>query len=332
MERIGIAALRAAASAALAGWLAFASCPSAGAQSAPAQPGGSYPAAQPGGAYPAAEATIASPRDYRLRQGDEVTVTVFGEPTLTPPQPLRIMQGGAVTVPLVGNVVVSGMTTAQASRAIAGRLQHYLRSPQVTVAVFSVGPVDALILGNVKNPGKYTLPPPARLTDVLAAAGGLGPTDGDFPEARVESPDGSVTRVSLQKLLHDGDSSLNAALVSGATVYVPSPSTFNVRVIGAVDKPGDVALHEGDDLAMAIARAGTSSQQNVDLNHVSVTRVGADGKADVQTIDLYGILKRGDLSHDLVMQKNDLVYVPKAASHDLGGAASVLLLLRALIP
>jgi len=343
MERFSAVARRPVRLAILGLIVALATGVPAGAQSMPAQPVGAQPAAgqaapvpaagvPAAGSYPAAEATIESPIDYRLRQGDEVTLTVFGESTLTPPTPLRIMQGGAVTVPLVGNVKIGGLTTRQASNAIAARLRHYLRSPEVTVAIFSVGPIDALILGNVRTPGKYTLPPPARLTDVLAAAGGLGPTDGDFPEARVQSPDGTVSHVSLQKLLHDGDASLNVSVPSGATVYVEAPSTFNVRVLGAVDKPGDVALHEGDDLAMAVARAGTSTQQYVDLNHVTVTRVGTDGKSEVHNVNLYAILKQGDRSQDLIMQKNDLVYVPRGQNHDMGGAASVLLLLRALIP
>lgn len=321
MERIVPSASRAAAALAVGLWLALASVLPAAAQSA----------SEAAASYPAAEATIQTSHDYLIRQGDEVTVTVFGEPTLTPPQPLRVLQGGAITVPLVGNVQVGGLTTLAASQAVAQRMRRYLRAPQVTVAIFSVGPVEALVLGNVKAPGKYTLPPPARLTDVLAAAGGLGLTNGDFPEARIESPDGSVSHVPLQKLLHDGDTSLNASVPSGATVYVTAPSTFNVRVVGAVEKPGDVELHEGDDLAMAIARAGTSSQTNSDLNHITVTRVGPDGKATVQTVDLYGILKRGDLASDIALKKNDLIYVPSSPNHSIGGAASVLLLLRALI-
>jgi polysaccharide export outer membrane protein len=331
MERIVRVVTRAAASAAaLCALIVVSECPAA-AQAAPAAQAPAPAAAAPAGFSPA-QATISTRTDYRIRQGDEVVLTVFGEPTLTPGQPLRVMQGGAVTVPLVGNVPISGLSTVQASHLVAQRLRRYLRDPQVTISIYSVGPVEALILGNVRTPGQYTLPPPARLTDVLAAAGGLGPTDGDFPEARIEAPDGKVSRVSLQKLLHDGDSSLNASLPSGATVYIPAPSVFNVRVIGAVDKPGDVPLHDGDDLAMAIARAGTSTQQNVDLNHVTVTRIGPDGKANAQTIDLYAILKRGDLSHDLIMQKNDLVYVPSSSAKNIGGAASVLILLRALIP
>jgi len=277
------------------------------------------------------EATVQSSQRYRIRQGDQITLTVFGEPTLSAVQPIAVLQGGDISLPLIGDVEIAGLTTAQASAAVERKLHRYLRDPQVTVAVYAVGPVEALVLGNVKLPGKYTLPPPARVTDVIAAAGGLGPTDGDLPKARIESPDGSISFVALQALLHDGDTSQNVAIESGTTVYIPSPETFDIRVIGAVDKPGDVTMHEGDDLALAVARAGTSSNANPDLNHVIVTRTSIDGKTTTQTVDLYAIIKGGDLSHDLVMQKNDLVYIPSARRGGLGATGDMLLLLRALI-
>jgi protein involved in polysaccharide export with SLBB domain len=105
---------------------------------------------------------------------------------------------------------------------------------------------------------------------------------------------------------------------------------FNVIVSGAVDKPGDVALHEGDDVAMAIARAGASTAANPDLNRVIVRRTGLDGTTQTFNVNLYPILKDGDLSHDVKMQKGDLVFVPQAGKH-----ASFLDLhypLRALVP
>jgi protein involved in polysaccharide export with SLBB domain len=66
---------------------------------------------------------------------------------------------------------------------------------------------------------------------------------------------------------------------------------------------------------MAVARAGASTTQNPDLNRVSVTRTGPDGKASTQLVNLYPILKDGDLSHDIKLQKGDLVFVPQAAKH-----------------
>jgi protein involved in polysaccharide export with SLBB domain len=213
---------------------------------------------------------------------------------------------------------------------VAQKLRKYLRDPRVTVAVYSVGPVEALVLGNVKVPGKYTLPPPARLTDAIAAAGGLGPIDGDFPDARLEAPEGTTSTASLQKLLHDGDEAQNVTLESGETVYVPSPASFTVVVSGAVDKPGDVALHEGDDVAMAVARAGASTNAKSDLNHVTVSHTGLDGKTTIQTINLYPILKDGDFSHDIKLQKGDLVFVPQSAPHT--NFLDTLNLLRFFVP
>jgi len=303
------------------------------AQAAPMFPStAATPAAQPPGAGElSTEPMIQQSVDYRIRQGDDLSLAVYGEPTLSPATPLRVLPGGGVAIPLVGNIKLAGMTTGAASRAVAAKLRHYLRDPKVTIAVAHVGLIEALILGNVKTPGKYTLAPPTRLTDVIAAAGGLGLTDGDLPEARLEAPSGAMRKISLQRLLHDGDTSLNIPVVSGETVYIPSPVVFTVRVIGAVDKPGDVTLHEGDDLAMAIARAGTSTNAAADLNRVVVTRTDASGKAVAQQVNLYEILKQGDLTHDIKMQKNDLVYVPQSGRRDGQRSFDPLSILRRFV-
>lgn len=280
------------------------------------QPAG-QPVVQPAGqpiAQPA-QATVQTSRAYRIRQGDTLDVMIYGETALSPPGPVTVAQGGMVELPLVGGVVIGGLTTSQASAAIAQKLRKYVRDPRVTVAVQDVGPVEALVLGNVKTPGKYTLSPPARVTDVIAAAGGLGPTNGALPDARIESPEGATSTISLQKLLHDGDAALDKSIESGSTVYVPSPTTFSVIVQGAVDKPGDVMMEEGDDVARAVARAGASSNSNPDLNRVIVRRAAPDGTIKTYTINLYPILKNGDLSNDLKMQKGDIVFVPQAAKH-----------------
>jgi polysaccharide export outer membrane protein len=295
-----------------------------------ALPGSAQTAAQPY-AVPV-ESTVQSAQDYRIRQGDQVALTVYGEVALTPTSPLRVLQGGTIAVPLAGNVSIGGLTTSEASDAVARKLRKYLRDPKVTIAVVSVGPIEALVLGNVKVPGKYTLPPPARLTDVIAAAGGLGPTDGAFPDARLEYPDGTTGTVSLQKLLHDGDTASNVTVASGETIYVPSPLLLTVEVLGAVEKSGDVQVREGDDVAMAVARAGTSTNQQADLNHVTVTRSLPNGTKKIWTVNLYAVLKKGDSAQDVVMNKGDVVFVPSAPKHDtLNNAGNLLFGLGSLI-
>jgi protein involved in polysaccharide export with SLBB domain len=139
--------------------------------------------------------------DYRIRPGDFLAVTVFGEPALTQAQ-LKVLPGGAIVEPLAGEIRVGGLTTPEAAHSVSGALLKYLRSPEVTVAVDQVGPVDVYVLGNVRTPGKYTLGSDSKLMNALAAAGGIGPTDGDLPDARIVGS--NVSRVSFAKALARG--------------------------------------------------------------------------------------------------------------------------------
>jgi polysaccharide export outer membrane protein len=251
---------------------------------------------------------------YMIHGGDELNVIVYGEKDLT--QAVTVLPSGTISYPLIGEVHVGGLTPTQAAGVLTASLKQYLRQPQVSVVVTKEGPLEVLVLGNVTKPGKYELPSRSRLTDAIASAGGLGITDGDLPDARLATSHGAVTQVSLQKLLHDGDTAQNEPLADEMTVYVPSPLTLQVQVLGAVDKPGDILVHEGDRLSMAIARAGNGQNSNADLNHITVRRVLPDGETKTMSVNLYEVLKSGDLTRDPVMQKNDLVYVPQAAGHN----------------
>ncbi len=278
-------------------------------------------AQQPAGASPVA----ARPDEaYLIHGGDEINVIVYGEKDLS--QAVTVLPSGTISYPLIGEVHIGGETPTQAAATLSTSLKHYLRQPQVSVVVVKEGPLEVLVLGNVVKPGKYELPSRSRLTDALASAGGLGPTDGSFPSARIGNSHGDVRDISLQKLLRDGDTTQNVPVTDEMTVYVPSPNTLPIQVLGAVEKPGEVLVHEGDRLSVAIARAGEGSNSNADLNHITVRRPQGDGTMQTLNVNLYDVLKSGDVSKDPVMQKNDLVYVPSNPnrSDKVSGPASLL--------
>jgi polysaccharide export outer membrane protein len=283
--------------------LAYAQSPPGTTPAAQSQPGTS-PAAQP------------QPGDaYHINPGDELNVQVFGEPTLT--QNVTVLDDGTVEYPLIGRVEVGGKTPAQAAGVIKAALLKYLKHPIVTVALAQQGQNNVLVLGDVKTPGKYVVRSGAHLSDAIAAAGGLGSTNGAYPNARVTQADGSNTEVSLQQLLVDGKSNLNVPLSNNAVVYVEGPLPIQVEVLGAVDHPGYYQVHEGDRLSMAIAQAGTSVNSKADLNHVFVTRE-VDGKPEKQEVNMYNALKGGDFKNsDPVLHKDDVVYVPQAKQPNL---------------
>lgn len=279
--------------------------------SAPA-PAAPAPAAPAAGAH---TGSVANDPSYRINPGDQLNVQVFGEPTLT--QTVTVLDDGTIQYPLIGKVKVGGNTPTQAASTITKSLQDYVKHPIVTVAVAQAGQNNVLVLGDVKTPGRYVVRSGAHLSDAIAAAGGLGPTNGNYPDARVTQSSGQSATVSLQQLLVNGQSTLNVPISNNAIVYVQGPLPIRVQVLGAVDHPGYYEVHQGDRLSAAIAQAGTSANSKADLNHVFITRE-VDGKSEKQEINMYNALQHGDFKHgDPSLQKDDVVYVPIAKQPNL---------------
>jgi protein involved in polysaccharide export with SLBB domain len=252
-----------------------------------------------------------------IHPGDQLAISVYGHPDLT--QNAVVQADGTIQYPLVERVLVAGMSAAEARDALARKLQKFLKHPIVSLAVQQQGSTNVLVLGNVRISGRFTLRSGSHLSDAVAVAGGVVQMNGEFPPARL-SQDGTTETISLQKLLHDGDVSQNPELADNAIVYVTGAETIRVQVLGAVTRPGNVEVFQGDRLSMALARAGAEASVKPDLNHIYLTRVDpATGKTTPSyQIDLYEALKRGDQRYDPILRKDDKIYVPEAPQISAG--------------
>jgi polysaccharide export outer membrane protein len=281
----------------------------------------------------AGAAAPALPSPTRIHAGDQLSVQVYGDATLT--QNVTVLPDGTVNYPLIGRVSLAGSTPDQAAGILSKKLRRYILNPSVNVIIAQLGQPSVLVLGDVKTPGKYQLRSDAKLTDAIAAAGGLVNTNGAFPEARIADENGAVTKVSLEQLLQRGDTALDVGLGEGSVVYVPGRVQFIVDVSGAVDHPGDVQVAEGDHLSVAIAKAGNSQNAQSDLNHIRLIRTAPNGTETTTEINLYEAINEGNQSVDVALQKGDVIYVPQSAKHSgIAGVAGGIfdILTRLVIP
>jgi protein involved in polysaccharide export with SLBB domain len=129
------------------------------------------------------------------------------------------------------------------------------------------------------------------------------------PPSRTAS---DIKKVSLQKLIHDGDASQNLELKNNALVYVTGGETFRVQVIGAVTRPGNVEVTKGERLSMALARAGVEAASKPALNRIYLTRYEpSSGRNMSYRVDLYQALQNGQ-QDDPILRKDDKILVPEA--------------------
>jgi protein involved in polysaccharide export with SLBB domain len=105
---------------------------------------------------------------YKLGTGDELKVTVFGEPDLSG---AFVVDGqGTITMSLIGQVEIVNLTVTETSRRLEERLKDgWLRDPKVTVELVKGRPY--YILGEVNKPGEYPFVSGLTVMNAIASAG-----------------------------------------------------------------------------------------------------------------------------------------------------------------
>lgn len=106
---------------------------------------------------------------YRLRSGDKLRVTIFGEEDLSGEFEVNVY--GAVALPLVGEVKAQDLSLQEfrdtATRAFA---KGYLKEPRVSVQVMNYRPF--FVQGEVRQGGQFDYRTGLTIRDAIAMAGG----------------------------------------------------------------------------------------------------------------------------------------------------------------
>lgn len=115
---------------------------------------------------------IGSSAEYRIGVGDKLGVRVFQVEDLSFDE-LVVDTSGNINLPLIGAVQGAGLTAAEMSTAIAGRLAaQYLRNPQVSVTVKEAASQKITVDGAVTKPGVYEMRGSTSLLQAVAMAEG----------------------------------------------------------------------------------------------------------------------------------------------------------------
>ena len=110
---------------------------------------------------------------YTLGGGDTIRVKVYGDETVT--GSYKVDDAGTVSMPLIGQVQVSGRTTAQTAAVIAAQLANgFVRNPDVAVEVETYRPF--FIQGAVKGGGQFPYVSGMTIRAAVSTAGGYSDT------------------------------------------------------------------------------------------------------------------------------------------------------------
>jgi polysaccharide biosynthesis/export protein len=168
-----------------------------------------------------ADAPHPAPAGYYLQPGDVLDVSVWKEQDLQ--REILIRPDGGFTFPLVGEIDATSKTVEDIRALLAQRLQRFVPSPVVTVAVKAINGNHIYVLGKVNHAGEF---PFSRALDVMQAISLAGGTTSfaalnDIVILRRQNGQEHAFRFHYTDVARGRDLDQNIQLQSGDTVVVP---------------------------------------------------------------------------------------------------------------
>ncbi|MHB1457384.1 MAG: polysaccharide biosynthesis/export family protein [Armatimonadota bacterium] len=212
---------------------------------------------------------------YLLGPEDTIMVTVIGHPDFS--GEFYVPSDGTITLPVAGKITVTGKTIGVLTAEVIEKLKERLNEPEIVVSLKSPRMQRIYVMGAVAKSDSYDMKPGWRITEALAAAGGLekGISPEDCRVIVFRSSSGGKQTVLLADVLR-GSSDANLQISNGDVMTIDPGETFPVYVTGKVKSPGLYRIRKDNPGIMsAITMAGgildESASNSIKLNHTDGT-------------------------------------------------------------
>lgn len=243
---------------------------------------------------------IATPENYRLGPGDEVIIDVWGASQST----FRdyISPDGYVNIEQLGLIYLSGMTVSAANEHLKTRygqiysgLTEDNPSAEIKLTLGQIRSIQVRVMGEVVNPGTYTVSSFASIFHALYLAGGVNDI-GSLRNIRVSRGGREVAVLDVYDYLLNGRTSGDIRLSDGDVVTVPTYDRL-VKVEGQVKRPMFYEMKESESVSDLLGYSGGFAR-NAYRGSVSIERFGDNGMQFFtldETAQRTFLVKDGDL-------------------------------------
>lgn len=252
-----------------------------------------------------------TPQNYRLGPGDQLNIEVWGASEANISQ--KVSPEGFISIPEVGPINVNGMTIQKATSVIKSRLSKIYAgmgatnvnlSTNAKVTLGQIRTIQINIMGEVVNPGTYSVSSFSTAFHALYLAGGIGRL-GTLRGIRVVRGGRTVSVIDVYDYILRGQSNSDIRLQDGDMILVPTYENL-VEIQGNVKRPMWYEMKKDESLATLLNYSGgftsdaytrTITVERIDGVEKSVATVDEMGYTDFKLhdgdrIDVGAILQR----------------------------------------
>src|SRR5271165_252451 len=189
---------------------------------------------------------------YVIGPGDELLIRAWGQIDLD--IHARVDRNGTIFLPKVGNLNVSGLKFEQVRGFLTSQIGRIYQNFDLNVTMGDLRSIDIYVVGQARQPGRYTVSSLSTLTNAIFASGGPSYT-GSMRRIQLKRGAKVVTEFDLYDFLIKGDKSHDVLLQPEDVVYF-LPVGPQVAVGGQVNTPAIYELKGATTMADLLAMAG----------------------------------------------------------------------------
>ncbi len=190
--------------------------------------------------------------DYVMGPGDTIQVQLIGKEHAE--YSLLVSRDGTIQLPRIGSIPVAGLTFAEMQQVLTATINELLIGEKSIITLGKLRSIRVFILGDVRQPGSYTVSALSTMTNALFVGGGVSEI-GSLRKIQLKRRGKVVARMDLYDLLLHGDTSHDVRLQPGDVIFVP-PVGSTLGVAGEVRRPAIYELQDERSVAQVLALAG----------------------------------------------------------------------------
>lgn len=245
---------------------------------------------------------VKPPKSYILGVGDEVTVSIFGNSLLN--EKYEIASDGFIRPPYMRPIFLKGISIEKAEQIL---IRNYQQRYQFTPGQFSLvldvaRTITINIVGEVINPGSFTIPATYTAVSALRFAG--GPSDiGSLRNIELIKSDGKRQKLDLYQYLQNPSIVYDFFVEQNDFLYIPTAKKV-VSIRGAVKRPLRYELLDKENLLALIDYAG-GLNANAYRSNIQIKRF----ENDRQRIINVNLRELEDKKQDFPILDNDEIII-----------------------
>ena len=195
---------------------------------------------------------IATPQTYVVGPGDEVKVDIYGASQKS--STYIVSPDGDIVVEDYGPINISGLTVRQANARIRSTLGSRYSSSSIKMTLGQTRTITVNVMGEVQNPGTYSLSAFATVFHALYMAGGVSGI-GTLRNIKVFRNGKEISVVDVYDYILNGKLSGNVRLQDNDVIVV-GPYECIVDIAGKVKRPMYYEMKKNESVQTLLKYAG----------------------------------------------------------------------------